>query len=178
MIEKKMLGDDFYGIFATDFMSSGDLVYSWDGWVEDEVYGWDILTVDEVSRLKGIERKKFLRYAYDISFGSMVGTFDWSRAKHTSNFMNHSCQPNMVYDENNSIVAARDIYPGEELTVDYGNFIVNIDQDFNCNCGNFDCRHRVKKDDWKKLVFKLGYQFPVFMHEEIRKVFESEKVLV
>ena len=97
----------------------------------------------------------------------MVGTFDWQRARHISNFMNHSCDPNMVYGLDDDIVASRDIEAGEELTIDYGNFIVNVDQDFECGCGHRSCRHRILRDDWIDLVPRLGFSFPRFMHDEI-----------
>lgn len=35
-------------------------------------------------------------------------------------YMNHSCDPNLRVTEDDFLVAVRDIAPGEELTIDYG----------------------------------------------------------
>jgi len=82
----------------------------------------------------------------------------------------------MIYDENDNIIANRIIYKGEELTIDYGNFIVNVDQNFNCRCGAESCRGRITKEDWKSLVHKLGFHFPKFMHPEIEKILATARI--
>ncbi len=56
---------------------------------------------------------------------------------------NHSCDPNVIYDEvNHHMIAIKPIYKGDELTVnynctnwdEYSNLIV-----FNCNCHSNNC---------------------------------------
>ena len=167
---KRLRSPDHFGIFCLRSIPAGTLLFTAADWVEDETRGWETLTVDEVEALSLADRERYLRYAYDIEFGAMVGTFDWTRARHISNFMNHSCAPNMVYGESDSILAARDITPGEELTIDYGNFIVNVDQSFRCTCNDPSCRKRILRHDWIALVPRLGMGFPTFMHDAVRRV--------
>ena len=172
LVKKQAFGSE-WGIFTEEPIAKGSLLFSAKDWVEDEVYGWNILTKNEVENLNEKEKQLFLRYSYDIDFGKVTGTFDHSRAKHISNFMNHSCQPNMVYDENDNIIAKRPIHRNEELTIDYGNFIVNFDQDFTCNCGARNCRKEILQDDWKELCFDLGLGFPSFMRNELIHILKT-----
>ncbi|PKL37323.1 MAG: SET domain-containing protein-lysine N-methyltransferase [Spirochaetae bacterium HGW-Spirochaetae-1] len=175
MLVKKRLSHTEVGIYTEEDIPEGTLLFSHDDWIEDEKEGWRIMTVEDLDNLTAEEREIFLRYSYDIDFGMIIGTSDWKHARHISNFMNHSCDPNMVYDYNDNIIARRDIAGGEELTIDYGTFIANVDQDFLCSCGSSQCRRRITKDDWKFLAFNYGYKFPTFMHDEIRKLLEMNK---
>lgn len=57
------------------------------------------------------------------------------RAKHPSNYGNHSCDPNI--DKNH--IALRDIEAEEELTIDYAQFS-DKDWSMKCNCGAKNCK--------------------------------------
>jgi hypothetical protein len=162
-----------FGIFTDEDIPTGQLLFSHDDWVSDEQYGWSVLRTEEIHSLPMEDKKKFLRYSYDIDYDLVIGTFDWENAKHISNFMNHSCNPNMIYDLNDNIIARRDIIAGEELTIDYGNFIVNMDQEFTCSCGAEQCRKHILKDDWKKLIGVYGLNFPKFMHAHIKPLLKN-----
>ena len=167
MLIKKQKTASESGVFTDEAIQQGTLLFSHAEWIEDEKFGWDILTVRDIENLSPGDRIRFLRYSYDVDFGRIIGTFNWENARHISNFMNHSCDPNMCYDTNDNIIAKRDIMPGEELTIDYANFIVNVNQDFICNCGAKSCRRSIRKDDWMFLLDELGFNFPSFMHERI-----------
>jgi uncharacterized protein len=170
MIEKRIGRFDDYCLYATRDIAKGTLLFSFQDWIEDEKEGWLDLPVSKVDSLPAETKQVFLKYGYDHDFGRIVGPSDKKYAKNDSNFMNHSCDPNMVYDQKDNIIAKRDIKKGEELTIDYANFVVNVDQDFTCRCGASNCRKHIKKDDWKKLCHEIGYGFPTFMHKEIKKI--------
>ncbi|HPA73471.1 MAG TPA: SET domain-containing protein, partial [Spirochaetota bacterium] len=55
-----------------------------------------------------------------------------------------------------TLVARRDIAPGEEITYDYGTDFTAFDRGFTCRCGSPMCRGYLKKDDWKKLKDVYG----------------------
>ncbi len=170
MLHKLTKENGEFGIFTDELIPAGTLIFSSEDWVSDEVSGWTMLTVQEIESLPGDEKEKFLRYSYDKDFNMVIGTFQWENAIHLSNYINHSCSPSTRYDRNDNIVAFRDITPGEEITVDYGTFIVNVDQEFHCDCGSLNCRKMVQKDDWKTLVSTYGYFFPRFIQPAIRKL--------
>lgn len=78
------------------------------------------------------------------------------------NFLNHSCDPNcdvVVFPTNYAIalVANRDIFPGEAVTIDYDateEDLVAQGGSFECACGTSNCRGRVV--GWK-------YRTPIVM---------------
>jgi SET domain-containing protein len=171
MVEKISIErENEFGVISKRDIKKDELVFSHNDWIQDEKEGWHILTIDQLNDLSDENRHKFLRYGYDIDFGKIIGTFDWHYAKHKSNFLNHSCKPNLIYDYHDNIITARDIKKGEELTLDYGHFIVNVDQEFICNCSNDNCRKNILKNDWKNMIVEMGYHFPVFMHNRINKL--------
>ncbi len=175
MYEKRLCSPGQFGIFCTTPIRAGTVLFTHDDWVADESRGWETLHVDDLDGLTKEERRLYLRYAYDVSFGEMIGTFDWSRAQHVSNFMNHSCAPNMTYGDDDDIIAVRDIAFDEELTIDYANFTVNVDQLFSCRCETPACRHRILKNDWIQLAQRAGFNFPRFMHSAVASLDERRR---
>ncbi|PJZ71485.1 SET domain-containing protein-lysine N-methyltransferase [Leptospira perolatii] len=169
MIERRTNKFGENGIFASAPIAKGTLLFSYSEWIEDEEFGWSVLSVPEVEALPESEREIFMKYGYDVDFGLMTGPSGSEFVVNNSNFMNHSCNPNMWYDQNDNIIAKRDIEVGEELTIDYANFVVNFDQTFECRCGAQSCRKFIRKDDWKLLLPDYNLNFPAFMHKEIRK---------
>lgn len=167
MLEKRVVSDDECGLYAVKLIRKGEVIFTQQDWVEDEKLGWYTLTTYELDQLNEEERKEFLRYSYDIDFGKIMGTRDPKAVQNPTNFMNHSCDPTTKFDEHENIIARRDIFPGEEISIDYGCFVVNVDQDFICNCGAPNCRKHIRKDDWIRLIGEYGYCFPRFLQAAI-----------
>lgn len=61
---------------------------------------------------------------------------------------NHSCEPNLGLSGPITIVAMRDIQPGEEITFCYFFSDINFTE-FPCTCGALNCRKTVKPTGWK-----------------------------
>lgn len=83
-------------------------------------------------------------------------------------FLNHSCQANLGLLGNVTIVALRDIEPGEELCLDYA-MIFNNEMKFECQCGSQNCRKTVTGKDWtrKDLQEKYGTYFSSYLLQKI-----------
>ncbi|MFZ2202621.1 MAG: SET domain-containing protein-lysine N-methyltransferase [Microgenomates group bacterium] len=66
-------------------------------------------------------------------------------------FINHSCDPNLWLNDAHTLVARREIQPGEELTADYA--LWEADEDYvskwGCGCGSSFCRKKVTGKDWR-----------------------------
>ncbi|CAB4129941.1 SET domain containing protein [uncultured Caudovirales phage] len=154
-------------LVADQKIPRGSFVFPADEWTDDERRGWHTLTIPEVMALTENERSAFLTYSYDVDFERTVGTLDSELAAHGSNFVNHCCSPNLGFDSNGNVVAIKDIIQGEELTMDYGTFVVNFDQDFICDCGADNCRGPILKDDWRFLSRYGKLKFPRFIQEKI-----------
>lgn len=62
--------------------------------------------------------------------------------------INHSCEPNCRLSGQTMVVAARQIEPGEELTLDYATAAGSDYAEFECQCGAATCRGKVTGHDW------------------------------
>jgi hypothetical protein len=98
------------------------------------------------------------RYDFDVvARGSVIGLSDEvvlaeqeSMDFDQSDFINHSCAPNLGMVDAITLVTTRRIDRDEELTADYGFW--EADEDYvmrsRCNCGQQACRSRVTGRDW------------------------------
>jgi hypothetical protein len=84
---------------------------------------------------------------------------------------NHSCDPNLWFADELTLVARRDIAAGEELTIDYALGTVDPAWRLICHCGSPLCRKLITGDDWKlpELQKKYAGHFSPFINERIRK---------
>jgi SET domain-containing protein len=71
-------------------------------------------------------------------------------ADDASDYVNHSCDPNAGLAGQITLMAMRDIEPGEEITFDYAMADGDGYDQFPCACGSASCRHQVTGNDWKQ----------------------------
>ena len=62
--------------------------------------------------------------------------------------MNHTCNPNIGFNNKDDFVAMRNIKKGEELSWDYGFDETNPKFKMKCFCGRKECRKFVTGNDW------------------------------
>jgi len=67
----------------------------------------------------------------------------------TGHWANHSCEPNLGWADEYTLVALRDIAAGEELTDDYATSTVDPDFVLYCHCETYRCRQVIEGTDWK-----------------------------
>src|SRR5436853_6301623 len=162
------------GAFATEDLDEGTIVIPhWNEASDGE--GWIRLDRRQVQNLPPDARALFRRYGLDTDFDEILGPADIRFVTDPDNFINHSCDPNLRYDAAGNVVAARDIRKGEEVFIDYGCFIVNFDEPFNCSCGAANCRGRIRRRDWKKLAATYGMNMPRFLHSRIAQALKTER---
>ena len=123
-----------YGIFATRDIAAGDVVFWGEGRAQRMVTARHVQTTWNAD-----DQLMFRRYAYPLSDGLFALWDDDSSAWAPQN---HSCEPNTALDGLN-VVAIRDIAQGEELTVDYAEFVNEESEPFDCGCGAPACRQRI-----------------------------------
>lgn len=91
-----------------------------------------------------------------------------------ADFMNHSCDPNVWMQDEVTLVARRDISPGEELTIDYALFEAdeNWARRWECRCGTELCRSVYTGRDWQRQDLRESYQghFSPFINERIKNL--------
>lgn len=73
-------------------------------------------------------------------------------------YMNHSCDPNVGFDQKDNFVTLRKVAVGEELVFDYGTLHENPRWRLVCKCGTAKCRGIVTGNDWKLPELQRRYQ--------------------
>lgn len=121
-----------FGVFATRFIPKGTITWALDEL--DQILEPNYL--DTVDKYKGEIIKK---YAYRNQDGKFVLCWDLGR------YVNHSFHANCMGTAYEFEIAIRDIYPGEQLTDDYGT--LNIDEPFECISEEGTERRIVYPDD-------------------------------
>ena len=83
-------------------------------------------------------------------------------------FMNHSCDPNTWWLDDDTLVARRDIAPREELTYDYSTTEIAVDFAMECLCGSPDCRGVITNKDYLDPAWQK--RFGAYLPAHTRKV--------
>ncbi|HZS08458.1 MAG TPA: SET domain-containing protein [Blastocatellia bacterium] len=129
------------GLFATDHFAPGEVVLrlDWSDTDRAEIVHWDDTDVEHQARSTAVAPQWYFYVCDDHPF--------W--------FLNHSCNPNVAYrdwaaaedDTVVSLVALREIRPGDQVTIDYSTMTTSDDGEeegvpwtMECLCGEGDCR--------------------------------------
>ncbi|MEO7924364.1 MAG: SET domain-containing protein-lysine N-methyltransferase [Chitinophagaceae bacterium] len=120
-----------YGIYASRNIKEGDLIFKGEGRAQR------IITKRFVEKNWNEDEKlHFRRYAYPVSEELFIlwddDPSEWAP-------QNHSCDPNTAFDGLN-VLAVKHIKKGEELTLDYAEFLDDNMEPFQCRCGASNCR--------------------------------------
>jgi uncharacterized protein len=74
-----------------------------------------------------------------------------------NHFANHSCDPNLWWEDEITLVARQGIHPGQELTNDYGTSSGDPEFVMRCRCGSGLCRGVVTGLDWRLPELRTRY---------------------
>ncbi len=147
------------GLVATGFIRQGEIVSTLEP--DQPMY-----RIADVQSWPQAEQDKLLHYAYQCSATHLVNEQGDER------FMNHACDPNTWWADNDTMIARRNIQPGEELTYDYATTEITIPYEMPCTCGSSNCRGLVTNQDyldpnWQKIY---GEHLPDYTLACIREV--------
>lgn len=121
-----------YGVFATEFIPKGTIV-----WILDELD--QKFDEEHLNSLDAMRRDRLLKYCFRDEQGQYILCWDIAR------YVNHSFNSTLIATPYKFELAARDIYPGDEITDDYGYF--NLDYPFHCLPEPNTTRTKVMPDD-------------------------------
>lgn len=147
-----------YGVVAKKFIPRGTIT-----WVQD---GLDqIFSREEVAGLNPMVKKQLDIYSFTNKNGEMV--LCWDNGK----FVNHSFNPTCFSTPYDFEIAIRDIYPGEELTDDYG--YLNVEKPFQV-IDEGTVRKTVYPDD----ILNFHQEWDDLIKKNAPKVLEVEQPLI
>lgn len=123
-----------YGIYANTTIASGEVVF------RGEERSQRIVTLSHVQKNWNEEELlNFKRYAYPLSEEVYIL---WDTNPESWAPQNHSCNANTTY-VGLDVVANKQINKGEELTLDYAEFLDDTMEPFPCSCKAENCRGMV-----------------------------------
>ena len=124
-----------YGVFATRFIPKGTISYIKDPLEID-------IPEEKVPSFDPDIQQIIEKYAYIDERGHFI--ISWDHGK----YINHCCNCNTMSTGYGFEIAIRDIYPGEEITDEYGLF--NMDQSMPLICSKGTCRGMIYPDDLER----------------------------
>lgn len=124
-----------YGIYAANDLEINEVVF------RGEEKAQRIATQSHINKKWSVKEKEiFKKYAYPVS-NEVFLLWDENPAEWAP--QNHCCDANTGY-VGLDVVALRAIKKGEELTLDYADFLDEEMEPFNCKCGSRNCRGFIK----------------------------------
>ncbi len=119
------------GVFATDLIKNGEIIFTLTGEKINEKDCDDMIAKGILNNDDPLQIDKDQYFILDK----------------TSRSFNHSCDPNSGLKEESTLFALKDILPGEEITYDYSTTVYPYNYTFttmtNCLCGSDNCRKKL-----------------------------------
>jgi hypothetical protein len=123
-----------YGVFAIAPILAGEVLVVWGG---------DVMTAASFFELSDYLQQHSLQVEEDLYLVPDAVDED-------ADFVNHSCEPNSVLSGQITLIARRDISPGEEVCFDYAMSDGGPYDEFVCACGTPSCRGKITGNDWQR----------------------------
>jgi len=138
-----------YGIYANRPLVKGEIIFEGEGKAQR------LITRRFVEKNWNAEEQvTFSRYAYPLSQEIFL-LWDDNPAEWAP--QNHHCDANTNYDGLN-VIAVRNIEAGEELTLDYADFLDEHMMPFRCQCGSKNCRGRIEGKPGNTMTLRESQQ--------------------
>jgi SET domain-containing protein len=132
--------------------------------------GMPTLRIEDVLAASAEEQERLLHYGYQCDETHMVFENEPER------LMNHACDPNTWWADDQTMIARRDIAAGEEITYDYATTEITVPFELTCNCGSLNCRHSVTHLDYQSPAWQAQYQnhLPLHVLKAIARLLQAE----
>ena len=146
------------GMFVHEPIKEGEIVIVWGG----------IVLTEEDIRAGRYRKGTLSAISENLWLGGPPDDEDF-----TTDYTNHSCDPNLWMKDEVTLMARRDIEAGDELTADYMMWEANEEYKavWQCNCGSPLCRRSITGRDWRLPELQERYKnhFAPFLNERIEK---------
>jgi uncharacterized protein len=133
------------GLFTQERIAAGEIV------IDYSTGPGRMISQAAVAHMNAAGRDYDIQIDDDLFFASMN-----SDDLEDADYINHSCNPNCGMRGALTIVAMRDIQPGEEITFDYCMFQSGTYQ-LTCHCAQLHCRKQITGNDWKRIELQQKY---------------------
>lgn len=141
-VDRRLTEHAGYTVYALAPIAKGELILTWGG---------VIITTEQLHHAPQYAADRSIQVEENLHLCS--GLVD-----DVADCVNHSCNPNAGLRGQISLVAMRDIAPGEEICFDYATSDGDPDFYMKCFCGQSDCRGEVTGNDWKTPSLQERYR--------------------
>jgi SET domain-containing protein len=144
------------GVFAREPIEAGRIV---------AVFGGAAIPGPILRALPSDHQQRALQVADDVYLLT-------ERDAGVGHLINHSCDPSCRMAGEVTLVAARDIAPGEQITFDYATTDSTPYDEFECVCGEPNCRGKVTGEDWMDPALQRRYRgwFSPYLQRRIDRI--------
>lgn len=144
------------GLIATDLIPKGSTVI---------LFGGKVMTWNEVLSLDPDMQDIPYQITDDLFFG-----IELKEDLGIGERINHSCNPNCGFTSEMKLIAIKDIFPGEDVTMDYATCTSLDSYRLECRCGEPNCRGFVTGNDWKisEIRERLGEYYQPYLKEKLK----------
>lgn len=124
-------------------------------------FGGQCVTRSEYDSLDPDRRRRSLQIDDDLFLAG-------SAEPEPADLIAHSCAPTCGMSGSVTLVALRDLVPGDEITYDFA-MSEGGDDEFDCSCGAQECRHHITGSDWADPTLQMRYRgaFSTYLAQRI-----------
>jgi len=152
---------DGKGLVAAGFIAEGEVVSQLEP--NQPTY-----RIDYILGLSDEQQDEYMHYCYQCDEENVVCEDGDEK------YMNHSCDPNTWWFDDETMIARRDIQAGEEITYDYSSTDVDVPFEMNCECGSDICRGTISNTDY--LLPEWQAQYGSHVPQHVMNAIEKSKV--
>ncbi|MBI3925525.1 MAG: SET domain-containing protein-lysine N-methyltransferase [Armatimonadetes bacterium] len=131
------------GLFVTARIAAGDVIWYRD---TDE----EPISLFVIRTWSPEQQQRFFAYAVQVSQDCYTGPRD-GVVTDIADYMNHSCDPNTWFLDDQTMTAMRDIEAGQEIVYDYATSESAEHFVLPCRCGSDGCRGTVRGSDYRNI---------------------------
>ena len=152
------------GVFVQKSVQAGEVLSVWSG---------EIMTLAQVHLLPAHIRP----YSVQVEENLCLVT---TRPPEPADYINHSCDPNAGLVGQITLIAMRNIAPGEEVCFDYAMSDGSPYDEFECACGATNCRGHVSGNDWALPQLWERYEgyFSPYLQRRIERLRNKQRLPV
>jgi uncharacterized protein len=149
-----------YGVYARETIHKDEIIATWGG---------KIVNLDDIRNAPPKDNRQLIQIEENLLMLSPVDD-------EPSDYFNHSCAPNAGIRGQITLVAMREIQPGEELCFDYAMCDSAPYDEFPCACGVPECRGYISAEDWRIPELQERYEgyFATYLKRRIEKMQEEQ----
>lgn len=148
------------GLVTSGFIARGEMVSQLEP-------GQRIYRISYILGLSQEQQDAYMHYCYQCDEGHMICEDGDEK------YMNHSCDPNTYWLDDDTMIASRDILPGEEITYDYATTEITVPFQMECNCGSENCRGIITTSDY--LIPEWQARFGQHLPKHVLRAIEHAK---